>query len=426
MKRAAKSSLLLALALLVLSSTGASAQAYGRFILTLRTEADEPLPGVTVRATCEQLPQFEKSVETDKKGRATFTFVDATKIYTLHINHEGYVPAEFNVKAELRGVKRKTVNLPAATKAQSRQQEQPAAAPKAAARLTPAQASFNEGVEALQEKDFAGAEEKFRAALGFNDRLAPAYSGLAGLYLTQDRPEEALEAAQQLLALEPEDLRGLRLLYEAHRKLGHEAEAKAAREKLSQLGDNDNAATMIFNEGVAALKVGDRAAARARFEEALAMSPTLVAAQVGLATVDMGEKKYAEAVRRAEQALAAKPDHLQALRLRFDGYRLLKDKPKADEALANLAQHDPDGIFKWLYDNGVSLFDSGNIQGAIELLEWARSVRSDEPNMLYRLGLAYTNLDQKAKAVAAFQKFLEVSPDHPEAEVAREMLAYLQ
>ncbi len=424
MKRA-NTSLLFTLALLILSATLASAQAYGRFILTLRTEAGDPLQGVTVRATCDQLPQFEKSVETDKKGRATFTFVDATKVYTLHIDHEGYAPAEFTVKAELRGVRRQTVHLPEADKAQPRAQTKPQAQPKAA-KLTADRATFNEGVEALQRDDLAGAEEKFRAALEINDKLAPAYSGLAGLYLSQGKSEAALEAAQQLLTLAPDDLRGLRLLYEAHKNLGYTQEAKAARDRLSELGDSDNAATMIYNEGVAALKVGDRAAARARFEEALAMSPTLVAAQIGLATVDMGEKKYTEAAAHAEQALATEPDHLQALRLRFDAYRLLKDPAKTEEALANLAQRDPDGIFKWLFDTGVELFEGGNIQSAVDQLERALSVRPDEPNVLYRLGLSYTNLDQKAKAIEAFQKFLEVSPDHPEAPVAKEMLTYLK
>ncbi len=425
MKRAAKSSLPLVLALLLFSATLASAQAYGRYILTVKNEAGEVLPGITVRASCPQLPEFDKSVVTDKKGRATFTFVDATKQYILHIDHEGYAKSQFNIKAEIRGVKRQTVNLPAAAQAQRKAQEQQPAKANTAS-LTPSQATFNEGVAALQDGDLATAEERFRAALELFDKLAPAYSGLAGIYLQQKKPQAALEAAQRLLALEPDDLRGLRLVYEAHRDLGQTAEAKAAREKLSNLGDSANAATMIFNEGVAALKVGDRVAARARFEESLEMNPTFIAAQVGLATVDMGEENYTQAATMAEKVLAVEPGHLQALRLRFDAYRLLKDKPKTDEALANLAEHDPDGIFQWLFDTGVKLFDGGNIQGAVDQLERALTIRPEEPNVLYRLGLSYTNLDQKTKAIERFQKFLDVSPGHPEAGVAKEMLAYLQ
>jgi tetratricopeptide (TPR) repeat protein len=414
----------IALFTLLLAAPALTAQSYGRYVLTLTDEAGEAIVGATVRATCPELTEFEQSVVTDKRGRATFTFVDATKVYLLHIDHEGYRPAEFTIKAALRGVNRQTVALPAA--GSEPEPETAPTAPPPAASLTPAQATFNEGVVALQGEDLATAEAKFLAALELEPELAPAYSGLAGIYLAQDKNAEAAATADKLLALAPDDLRGLRLSYEANNRLGNKAAAKAALERIGALGDSGDVATMLYNEGAAALKVGDRATAQARFEEALATNPELAPAHAAMATVHVAEKRYAEAAQAAEAALALEPDNLQALRVRFDAYRLLKDTAKADAALSELARVDPDGVFDWLYESGVELFDHGDMAGAAAQLEGAIKLHPQDPNALYRLGLAYVNLDQKAKATETLEAFLAVSPDHPEASVAREMLAYLK
>lgn len=408
---------------LVAAAPAAHGQAFGRFVITVQDEQGEPIEGVKVTATCEKLPQFRQQVTTDKQGRAHLSVVDATHPYQFTFEHEGYLPGTLSMEGKIRDTARGEVTMlkkAAATPAPAAEQKE-----VAQPRLTRDAEIFNEGVKALQEKDLATAKERFLAALEINSRLAPAHSGLAGIYLEEGNPEAALAEVEKLLEMEPESARGYRLRYDAYKALGREAEAKQALKDLSQLQEGSDAAVIVYNEGVAALRVGDRAAAKARFEEALELNPDLGAATSALAVVHLNEGEHARAAALAEKLLAADPDNLQAKRVRFDAYRLLGDAAKEQEAFEALAAADPASAAEFLYEAGVKLFDAGQMEEAAKMLARARQLQPENPDVLYRLGLAYVNLEQKAEAKETLGKFLELAPDHPEASVARDMLSYL-
>jgi tetratricopeptide (TPR) repeat protein len=402
------------------------AQAFGRLLLTVQDEEGKAVEGVKVTATCPELAHFHQEATSDDKGRVQFTVVDATHTFHFTFEHDGFQTAEVDVKPKIRDTTRQDVTLVRSGSGAAPPLPPPGEPGLSTPSLSPAQGTFNQGLTALQAGDLATAEGKFQTAVKLDPKLAPAYAGLAAIYLQQQKWDEALAVADRLLALEPDNPRGLRARYEAHKALGHDKEAKEAFRALSALQSKGDAAAITYNEGVEALRKGDNATAVARFEDALVLQPDLAPALSALAILSFNAQQYARAAELAEKVLAVDADNLQAKKIRYDSYRLLGDAAHEQEAFAALAAADPKALAKDLYEAGAKLFDAGQIEQATHLLEQALEADPENADALYRLGLCYVNQNQPAKAKELFEKFLAVAPDHPEAANAREMLSYLK
>jgi superkiller protein 3 len=113
------------------------------------------------------------------------------------------------------------------------------------------------------------------------------------------------------------------------------------------------------------------------------------------------------------------------LRIRAEGYRLLGDHEKALEALSALAAADPELGAGVIYNEGVKAFNEGKMELAIAAFQQAIAVDPQNAPSYYSLGLAFTNQGENAKAKEAFQRFVELAPDDPDAATAKEMLKYL-
>lgn len=416
--------------LLVFAAAALGAQTFGRVTLVVTDESEQPLAGAQVVITNEQKSNFREEVKTNKKGRVTIAVVDATQQYELAISHEGYETLTTRVKPEVGGTTLRTYKLRslAAVQASTAPSEAGAAAApggQAVGKLSPAEQLFNDGVQALRDDDLAGGKAKILEALEKDPELAPAHSALAGIYLQEGDHQAALGEADILVALEPEKPRGYLIRYEVYKQQGQEQEAKAALAKLRELG-GDDAAALLYNEGVAALQSGDRVSAKASFEQAVELAPELVPALSVLAALAMDEKRYADAVAGAERALAIAPDNRRALQVRYDAYQALGDEAKAAEAFEALAGADPRGTFDDLYKQGIEAFNAGDAARARELLTQALAVDAENGKAHYHLGLACTNLGDSAAAKEHLERFLELAPDDPDAPAARDMLQYLE
>lgn len=415
----------LALALLFggaihLLGTAAHAQAFGRLTIEVKDEEGNPVQGVQVVATQEQLNRFRIEQTTNKKGKATFSFADATMVYNFHLEYEGYPPMDLQFKPELQGNVTHDVTLQKGER-QVRPEES-----GGTVYYTPAERVFNEGVEALQGGDMATAKEKFFAALEKDPKMAMAHSAMAGVYLEEKNYEAALASVDRLMEIEPDNTRGLRMRYEAYKALGQDDEADAALEALSKLDQGGDTLAMLYNEGVQAARVGDLKAARARFQEVLGLDPNFVHALNGLAFVYMHEKKYGEAAATAEKILGLEPQNPKALQVRYDAYRALGDAAKTEEALQALAAVNPQALIEQFFNKGVELFNNGESAAAVDQFEAVLQLDPEYALAHYRLGVAEVSAGDMAGAKTHLEKFLELAPDHPEAPAARDMLSYLE
>lgn len=424
-------SILLSAALLagVLVAGPAAAQfTFGRLLIVVSDQDGNPVQGVSVTASCKELPDFLEKEVTNKKGKATIAFADATKVYDLKIEYPG-TPA---MEAPFKPVIRKTItqeitldlgggSAPAAGMART------PSAPDSSAELSlrPSERTFNSGVELLQAGDYAAAREKFEEALKGMPDMAAGHSALGGVLIKLEDYDGAIAAANKLLELEPENPRGFRLLYEAHRKLGNQEQAEQALESMTALDTAGDSSKIVYNEGVEALRAGDRQAARESFEKALELEPDLTAAMAPLAVEYANSGEFAAAAQMAERLLAAQPDNSKAMLIAFNSYKALGEVEQERAAFDRLLATGSKEIAVPLYEGGIDLFNEGKIDAAIRNFEQALEADSSIAKVHYHLGLSLVNKGDTGAAKEHFQKFLEMAPDDPDAEVANEIVSSL-
>jgi len=411
----------LAALLLLLPAVSALAVGQGRLQAEVVDENGEPLAGVEVRISQDEIG-FEKTVTTNKRGSFTLLVVDATRPYTLQLTKEGHRPTQEQVKIEAGGITRQTFTVPSLAAAAV---QPPAAETGAVEGRNKAVKAFNEGVRLMQAGDVAAAKAQFVEASGIDAEMPQPLSALAGIYLDEKDYAQAVATADRLLALDPDNPRALQVQYDAYVALGDEAKAQAALERLSSLeGGGTDAAVRVFNQGAEAARVGDVDTAIERFAKAAELDPELAPAHAALAGLYLDRKENQKAVEAAETALGIDPDLIEVQKIRYEGYRRLGQEEKAKEVFAEMAEVDPAGLAETLYDNGRRAFDAGNAEQAKAAFEQALAADPEFARAHYMLGLVYVNLGDGAKAKQHLQKFIDMAPDDPEVATAKEMLQY--
>jgi tetratricopeptide (TPR) repeat protein len=412
---------LLAASLLLLPAVSALAVGQGRLQAQVVDENGEPLAGVEVHITADEIA-YEKTLTTKKNGNITLLVVDATRSYTFQFTKEGYRPVQEQVKLTPGDVTRKTFTVPSLEAAPMAPSAEQVAAVEGRNKAVKA---FNEGVRLMQSGDSAAAKEQFLEAARIDAEMPQPLSALAGLYLDEKDYAQAVAAADKLLALDPDNPRALQIQYDAYVEMGDKANAAAALDRLSALeGGGTDAAVRVFNQGAEAARVGDVDTALARFEKAAELDPELAPAHAALAGIYLDRDEHQKAVEAAEAALGIDPDLVEVQKIRYEGYRRMGQEEKAKEVFAEMAESDPEGLAETLYENGRRAFDAGNAEQARVAFEQALQADPDYARAHYMLGLVYVNLGDGAKAKEHLQKFIDMAPDDPEVATAREMLQY--
>jgi tetratricopeptide (TPR) repeat protein len=403
----------------ILAPAALQAQAYGRVSLWVKDAEGNPIEGAKVTAVCEELPKFLQEVVTKRKGQAALAFVDATKVYTVTIEKEGYTKVEIPIKAELRTTTEQEVVLQV-------RGEEVAPSGDAPRRFTAAEKTYNTGVEMLQAGDLEGAKAQFNEALAKDPDLSAAHAALAAIYLEQKNYDQAISEANAFLAENPDHPTAYQTLYEAYRRKGDTAKAQEALAKMSALeGGGGDSAVLLYNEGVEALRAENLSTAQARFEAALAADPELAPAFLGLAKIHLSRGEFAEAAARADQLLALEPNDYAGLLASYEANSELGNQEKVDAAFAQLSANHPEQVGQLFYDKGIELFNAGNARAAVTQLERALEAQPELVKAHYHLGLACINTGETAKAKQHLQQFLDMAPDDPDAGSASEMLSFL-
>lgn len=409
--------ILVTLAFFLALSGSLEAQAFGRVTVVVKNVEGEPLEGVDVVVTCSDLPKFREQSKTNKKGRAVVSVTDATKVYNFHLEYEDYQPQDLTIKPAIRQSITREVTLTPGQVVRTGSGGQTV--------FTPAEKVFNEGVVALQSSDLETAKIKFTEALEKDDAMAAAHAALAGVYLEQKEYQSAVNTVSRYLELEPSNPNGLFILYDAHVGLGNQKEADATLKALKDADASGDTVALIYNAGVAAIKAGNYSSAKARFVEALELDPNLKEAIGAMAIIHFQDKNFQEAASMAERHLEMEPGHKMSLRVRWDAYTELGDAEKTQMAFEALAAADPQVLIKELYDVGNELFDNGDVKGAVANFERVLSIDPNHARAHYRLGVCNASSENNTAAKEHLQKFIELAPEDPEAQVAKDMLSYL-
>lgn len=176
-----------------------------------------------------------------------------------------------------------------------------------------------------------------------------------------------------------------------------------------------------YNEGARLFNAGQKTEAAAKFEEAVAAKPDLIAGWEALAKVYLGAKDYAKAIARANKALEIAPDETEMHAVLFEAYTATGDKAKAAEAKTKMPT-DPAALF----NDAAKLINSGKDTQAEPLLKQAVAANEKFAAAYYELGMIYVRAQKNADAKANLSKYLELEPNGKEAATAKEMLKYVK
>jgi Tfp pilus assembly protein PilF len=402
-------------------------QAAGRILGEIVDPDGNGVGGAKITLTTPEITGFSDEFTTNKKGKFTAVVVDATRVYKLKIEADGYRTHEEDVKAKPGDIHRVEITLyPVGMKAPTDPEGTESAPPAGQQRggLTDAQKVYNEGVVASQAQQWEAALAKFEEAVELDPELTEAHLGRARLYLRESRNEEALAAAEAALALDGGSIAALEIAFDVHTMMSNEEQAAQVLKQLEDAGAGE-LAPRYFNAGVGALNAGDRETAKAKFRQAIEQDPNLVDAHSALAVVQLQLEEFEGALASADRALELDPENARARRMRFQALRFLGRDEEARAAFSSLGGEDRREALNLTYNEALNLFQTGEAAKAKVLFEDILAVDPEFAKAHYMMGLSYVNSGENAKAKEHFTRFLELAPDDPEAPTAREMMQYL-
>ena len=176
-----------------------------------------------------------------------------------------------------------------------------------------------------------------------------------------------------------------------------------------------------YNAGAQLANAGDAAGAIAKFEEAVAAKPDLLAGWQALAKSTLRIKNYPRAIEAAKKVIDVDDEDTDMWTVLYQSYTATGDK-----ANAAIAQKKMPANAGSLFNEAARLINQGKDSEAEAALKQAIAVDEKMAVAWYELGMVYVRTSKNADARAALQKYLELEPNGKDAATAKEMLNYLK
>jgi Tfp pilus assembly protein PilF len=205
---------------------------------------------------------------------------------------------------------------------------------------------------------------------------------------------------------------------------------KKAEEFVGQSEDSSG----IFDEGNALFEQGKYDDAIVSYRDFLEKNPTAYQVRFNIGNC-FREKNELEAAQQEFEAVLEQADleegpealKVQAKALAAIGelYVIKDDIEKAREYFTKSLERNPqDEILA--YNVGEILFSNQKMDEALEYFTMAATIKPTWSEAFLKLGYVHLNKTEYEKAKENFNKFLELDPDHPQAQSVRGILDYLE
>ena len=390
----------------------------GRIQGTVVDPAGQPIEGVAVTVSAREVERVRQET-TNKKGKFTITLLDASRRFDIRLEKEGFQVIEEEIDPKIGGTLKKSWTM---VPGQTIEPEQLAELERKdkAARL------YNDGVKKFGGGDIDGAYELFQESLAEDAELGLAHLAMARIHLARDQFAEALPHAEKAAELVAEEPLSQLVYFDSLWGVDEKERALPVLDRLAADGGlPEKTAVRVFNAGVHAVQANDLDAAKARFEQALALDPTLQPANLTLAQIAMAQEEFQAALDYASAYLEAAPDEARALSVAYQANRALGREEEAQAAFAKLAASDPERVIQTFHEEGVTHFNAGRNAQAIASFQQVLQADPQHARTIYMLGLCYASAGDVDKAREHLTRFIELAPDDPDAAVARDMLSGL-
>jgi tetratricopeptide (TPR) repeat protein len=194
----------------------------------------------------------------------------------------------------------------------------------------------------------------------------------------------------------------------------------------TEVNEARDAAITEFNEGVAALDVEDLPTALVHFRQASKIDPDFPDAARATAAVAMELEDFQTAADAAENLFRLQPDNADAIGTAYFAELLLGDVDRLIPSARRLAEVNPLVVSNEMLQHTRVLFDDNLLDGSRSLLEIIIEHEPELAAAYFQLGLTCNMLGDAECTKRALGKFLELSPDDPDAEAARSLLEYVK
>ncbi|HVW07360.1 MAG TPA: tetratricopeptide repeat protein [Bryobacteraceae bacterium] len=224
---------------------------------------------------------------------------------------------------------------------------------------------------------------------------------------------------------------------------GSKDDAEAQKKKEEQLAKN-KALNDAFGAGRAAIDAKNWDEAITQLNKAAELGPTQQAVWAALAEAYTGKAKsgpsgeadasYQKAFEAYDKLIELKPDEAGT----YNNYALaLAADKKLDDAkvkLAKAVELDPAGAGKYHYNLGALLMNSSQTDGALDEFKKAIAADPNYAEAYFYLGstlMGKATMDASGKmqappgTVEALQKYVQLKPDGPNADAAKQLIAAL-
>jgi tetratricopeptide (TPR) repeat protein len=285
---------------ILLAAAAAQAGTQGRMAGKITDTAGNPIEGVAVILTTPAIKTFEVKTKSGKDGRYGAIVNDATLMYHVRFEKEGYAPAELEKKlstVEITNVDQKLFKVgeggaPAAPGAPGAPGKTAAAAAGPSAN-DQAAIAYNSAVDLLNAGDKAGAEAKLMEAVSKNPDLPQGWNALASLAYEKKDWAKTVEYGQKATDLDPTMTSLYGLMSDAAGKAGDKKSAADFRKKFEDA--NPDTPEILYNKGIEAMNHKKPKEAEDFLEKAVAVKPEFAMAHYYLAMAAMSNKKNAVA-----------------------------------------------------------------------------------------------------------------------------------
>ncbi len=297
---------------IVLLAAPAYAGIQGRATGKVLDSAGKPVEGVTLTVTTPGLRNFKLSVTTKKDGSYGFIVNDATLLYDVKFEKEGYRPIGLG-KQKLSTIEvttfpnqtmLKTSEAPAGVAGAAPAKQAPPSASEQAA------VAYNAAVDLLNAGDKAGAEAKLKEAVAKNPDLPQAWNALATVAYENKEYAQALEYGQKALDLDPTETGLYGIMTDSAEKSGDKTAAAEWRKKYEET--HADSPEILYNKGVDAYNKGKMKDAEATLQKVVEAKPDFAMAHYLLGMTSFNLNKKAQAREHLQKYLDLEPNGKEA------------------------------------------------------------------------------------------------------------------
>ncbi len=263
-----------------------------------------PIPNVKIRVYSQDLPGFQKELETDGAGAFETPGLQNAEI-TVHAKKEGYRDQLYRFTQGKRGYKLRNYRM------QTMEEYYAESGKEGPKEKTPEDMAidlYNKAVEPYKNNDFALAEKLAKQAIGLDPNQDAAVKMLIFSNYKQNDWKDVLAFSEQFLEKHPEDENILNYALEAARRVKDNTKETQLTQKLRKL--KPETADTVFQDAVAALNADDDDGAKKHIARAIELDPNFPEPYYELGKIYIREGEFEKAVTNFKLFLKHAPkDH---------------------------------------------------------------------------------------------------------------------